>query len=154
MISRIEMILLDVTFSLMTYQIHFSFPVTRHKSLLLQILKILKLKFEHFKTSFKPWFPESKWFFWMSYYRWWLSNTFSIPVTRHKSLLVQILKILKLKFENFKTSFKPWFPESKWFFWMSYYRWWPIKYIFNSRYAAQVFACSNFKDFKIEIWKF
>ena len=83
-----------------------------------------------------------------------LSNTFSFLVTRHKSLLVQILKILKLKFENFKTSFKPWFPESKWFFWMSCFRWWPIKYIFISRYAAQVFACSNFKDFEIEIWKF
>ena len=101
MISRIEMILLDVILSLMTYQIHFHFPLRG--------------------TS---------------------------------PLLVQILKILKLKFENFKTSFKPWFPESKWFFWMSYYRWWPIKYIFIFRYAAQVFACSNFKDFKIEIWKF
>ena len=132
----------------------FSFPVTRHKSLLVQILKILKLKFENFKTSFKAWFPESKWFFWMSYYRWW-----PIKYSFNSRYAAQVfacsnLKVLKLKFENFKTSFKPWFPESKWFFWMSYYRWWPIKYIFNSRYAAQVFASSNFKDFKIEIWKF
>ena len=42
--------------------------------------------------------------------------------------------------------------ESKWFFWMLCYRWWPIKHIFISRYAAQVFACSNF--FEIEIWQF
>ena len=85
-----------------------------------------------------------------------LSNTFSFPVTRHKSLLVQILKILK--FENLKIILKRHlnhdFPNRNDSFGCHVFSDDLSNTFFISRYAAQVFACSNFKDFKIEIWKF
>ena len=97
---------------------------------------------------------ESKWFFWMSYYRSWpIKYIFISCYAPQVFAILNFYHILKLKFKKFKTSFKAWFPESKWFFWMSNYRWYPMLIQFQFPLRGTSLCLFKLKSFDLEIWK-